>query len=115
MPKRQCNIAVISDAATSKQLKDMVLCYGDLIKLAIDIEQKILSGGGAWHRQCKAVLVERGSDPANIWGGSYYPDADTTGFLSQINIRPEAGNPSQEVLDVGIREQMEHIIRQRLT
>ena len=108
-------IHAISDKATAEQIKEMTECYGDRIKVAVDIEQKILAGGGAWHKDCHEVLVRQGSESGDIWGGSYYPQADTVDFLSHINIRTEPVNIKREIEDQTIRKQVEDIIRQRLT
>ena len=115
MSEPQPSIHVITDTATPEQLKEMTAYYAGHVKVAVDLEQKILAGGGEWHADCQKALVKQGSNEEQVWGGGYNTETNQVDFYSLINIRPEAGNPSQEVLDVGIREQMEQIIRQRLT
>ena len=108
-------IHAISSKATDAQLKEMAHYYGDRIKVGVDLKQKILAGGGAWHKDCKEILVQQGSDPADIWGGSYYPKTNAVDFLSHINIRTEPVNIGREIEDQTIRQRVEDVIRQRIT
>ncbi|MDQ3220881.1 MAG: DUF5674 family protein [Acidobacteriota bacterium] len=43
------------------------------IKLAVDVEQEILAGGGALHADCEAILLDSGSIQENIWGADWVP------------------------------------------
>ncbi len=44
-------IYLICDRATKEQIDEMLQMYGTYIKLAVDIERKILVGGG-WRVSC---------------------------------------------------------------
>nr|WP_277989900.1 DUF5674 family protein [Phormidium pseudopriestleyi] len=48
----------------------MLETLDDYIKLAVDIERKILAGGGELHADCEAVLLENGSKQASRYLGS---------------------------------------------
>jgi hypothetical protein len=50
-------IYIIRDKATPTQIKLMLEMLQSYIKLAVDIDREILSGGGAMHADCEAVLL----------------------------------------------------------
>lgn len=105
-------ILIIRRPVTPDQLLQMHEAFGDtLIKLAVDVERRILAGGGALHADCEAVLLRDGSEQSNIWGADWYPLDRQVGFESLINIRPRQGNFSLEVQDHGLRSQIETIVR----
>lgn len=107
-------IHVITGKATPDQIKEMVQYYELHIKVAVDIEKRILVGGGEWHADCEKALLEQGSAQENVWGGGYMPHTKTVDFYSLINIRPNQDNPDQDILSSEIREQFEKIVRDRL-
>ena len=102
-------IHIIHDRATSEQMREMLKMLETYVKLAVDIERGILAGGGAMHADCEAVLLEDGSQQEFIWGADWNPSAQQTTFESLINIRPRQNNPSMEILDPKIREQVTEI------
>ena len=106
-------IHLIRERATVEQVSQMqeVLC--DYIKLAVDVERELLAGGGAMHADCEAVLLEEGSFQESIWGAGWFPDSQQVTFDSLINIRPRQGNRALEVQDLGLRERIEKIVRER--
>ena len=107
-------INIIREPATSQQILSMLQELGTYIKLAIDIDRGILSGGGTLHADCKAVLLEDGSQQASIWGADWIPGVQQVTFESLINIRPRQNNRSMEILDPEIREQVSAIAHRLL-
>ena len=90
-------IYLIQDRGTKDQIEQMLETLGDYIKLAVDIERKILAGGGELHADCEAVLLENGSKQVDIWGADWYPMTQEVGYESLINIRPRQNNRSMEI------------------
>lgn len=91
--------------------------FGDMVKVVVDIEKKIVALGGELHADAEALLIEAGSDQKNVWGANIFPDRPTgeqIEFISLINIRPKQGNRGTEIQDRKIREAVAHIIHQRL-
>ena len=43
------------------------------MKLAVDLERRILAGGGALHADCEAVLLGAGSRQEDVWGADWVP------------------------------------------
>lgn len=102
---------IIRDHATKEQMQEMMGMLETYVKLAVDIERGILAGGGAMHADCEAVLLEDGSQQEFIWGADWNPVTQEVTFESLINIRPRQNNRSLELQDLGLRSQVEQIIR----
>lgn len=107
-------IHIIRDRATSKQIGEMLEMLETYVKLAVDIERGVLAGGGVMHADCEAILLEDGSRQEFVWGADWNPSAQQVTFESLINIRPRQNNPSMEILDPKIREQVAKITVKRL-
>lgn len=93
------------------QMTDMLQEYETMIKIVVDIRQRILSGGGEMHADCESVLLESGSEQDDLWGANWYSDEQRIAFESLINIRPRLGNRSILIQDENIRKQVEDITR----
>ena len=87
----------------------MLEALGIYIKLAVDIEQRILAGGGELHADCEQHLLSNGSEQANIWGADWYSVNQTVGYESIINIRPSVNNRSMDIQSPVLREQINQI------
>jgi hypothetical protein len=108
-------ILILREAATPTQIEQMAEAYfGLMIKLAVDIEQEILAGGGELHADCERALLENGSQQADIWGADWYLEVKRVGFESLINIRPRQQNRVMDIQDPVIREKIETIVRRLL-
>lgn len=108
-------ILIIRERATPEQIEQMAETYvGLMIKLAVDVEQEILAGGGELHADCEQTLLENGSLQENVWGADWYPEVRRVGFESLINIRPRQQNRSMEIKDPVLREKIEIIVRNLL-
>lgn len=92
----------------------MLEALGIYIKLAVDVERKVLAGGGELHADCELILLEDGSEPATIWGADWYPLKQTVGYESIINIRPRANNRSMEIQDPALRAEISQIVQSLL-
>jgi hypothetical protein len=107
-------IHIIREHATPQQIEEMLRSLETYIKLAVDIERKILAGGGTLHADCETSLLEDGSRQANVWGADWIPSSQQVTFESLINIRPRDGNPAMEILDSEVRSKVEEITRSLL-
>lgn len=104
-------IYLIRDRATKEQIDEMLQMYGTYIKLAVDIERKILAGGGEFHADCEIVLLEDDSEQQYVWGADWYPEEQEVTYESLINIRPRQGNRTTELLIPEIRVKIEEVTR----
>ncbi len=88
--------------------------YGTMVKADVDVAKKIVVIDMDMHADGEAYLLEHGSQQTDLWGVNLYPDKFGTNefieFDSMINIRPRQNNPSRDVLDQAIRQQIIDII-----
>ena len=61
-------IFIIQEQATPEQMRQMLLELGIYIKIAVDVQQEILAGGGELHADCERILLKNGSQQSAIWG-----------------------------------------------
>ena len=84
------------------------------MKLAVDIERGVIAGGGEFHADCEAVLLDQGSQQEAIWGADWIPETQEVRFEALINIRPRQNNRSMGIEDAAIRVRVEAIVRELL-
>jgi hypothetical protein len=107
-------IHILRSRATPEQMQQMLESLGIYLKLAVDVEQNILAGGGELHYECEEALLEAGSNQSNLWGANWYPNKQRIEYESLINIRPRDNNRSMEVQDYQIREKIKEIVQHLL-
>jgi hypothetical protein len=87
--------------------------FGDFIKAVVDVEQGIMALGSELHADDEAFLLDRGSEQSQLWGINIHPfksgDQQVV-FDSLINIRPAAGNLSQNVEAEETRRRIRQIV-----
>lgn len=107
-------IHLLRERASAEQIAQMREALEDYIKVAVDVAQGILAGGGAMHADCEAALLESGSRQEDVWGADWYPEIEHLEFESLINIRPSQDNPHRHIADEAIRLRVETIVRSLL-
>jgi len=107
-------ISVIRQKATPKQIAEMMEILGSYIKLAVDIKQGILAGGGALHADCESVLLKEGCAQADIWGADWNPTIQEVTYESLINIRPNQNNRKMEIEDPELSAKVDRIVKNLL-
>ena len=84
------------------------------IKAVVDIDKEIIAVDSPMHYDCEQLLLENGSNQANLWGINLYLDCDEIDdlveFDSMINLRPAQGNRSRGVEDPEIRNKIKKIV-----
>lgn len=104
-------VQLIRKKATKEEIEDMLQFLETYIKVAVDMKQGILAGGGIMHADCEAVLLENGSNQKDIWGANWDPESKTVQFEALINIRPRDHNRSMEIQDPKIRFEVKKIVQ----
>lgn len=79
------------------------------IKTVIDIKKKICSAGADRHFDSEQILLQQGSNQEDLWGGGIDLETKLIDFNSMINIRPNQGNRSNEILDPEVRRKYEEL------
>ena len=106
-------IQIIRQRATPEQMQLMLESLGIYIKLAVDLERRILAGGGELHADCEQILLQDGSRQIDVWGADWYPLQQTAGFESIINIRPGI-NRSMQIQSPEIRVSVNQLVQMLL-
>jgi len=106
-------IHIVRERATDEQLRQMLERLQTYIKLAVDVRRRIVAGGGGMHADCEAVLLEDGSQQADVWGADWLPESKKVRFESLINIRPKQGNRKMTIEDRRLQRTIEQIVRER--
>jgi hypothetical protein len=106
-------IHILRTHATPSQVEEMLEILGIYIKLAVDVQQGILAGGGEWHADCEKALLEAGCQQANLWGADWYPRQQKITYESLINIRPKQ-NRQMEIQSPELRRQIAAIVHNLL-
>ena len=117
IPKEQfrCySMEIITSSISREELSSMAgHFFGYMVKAVVDLRRGIMGIDAELHADIERYLMEDGSQQANLWGINPYPDEKGEEFIefdSIINIRPHQDNPSRDVLDSGIREQISALV-----
>ena len=109
-------IHIIRDKATPQQIQDMnQALQGQFIKVVVDVQRRILAGGGGMHADCEAVLRDdEGSRQADLWGANWYAASGDVQCESLINISPKRGNRKMTIENPEIHAAVVAIVRERM-
>ena len=94
----------------SKMAEEM---FGDFVKAVVDVMRDIMVVDAELHADEEALLIEHGSDQADLWGINLYPGLEGDDFVefdSMMNLRPSIGNRSRGVEDPAICERIRRIV-----
>lgn len=100
-----------ADKETMKKASEDLEGY---IKFVVDIEKEILTIGGLRHVEGEQLLLKNGSKQEDLWGGGFDLESEEIDFDSMINIRPNQGNTSREVLSEQLRSKIKDIVNNLL-
>jgi len=106
-------VVFIEGNVTEKNLQFAQEDYGKYIKIVLDVKNKLMAIGGEWHADGEKVLLEHEADKDNVWGGGIDLDTKNIDTIALINLRPNLGNNSQEILDKEARENFVNIVKER--
>jgi len=107
-------LRVVKSKATKEDIQKMAKDYEEYIKIVVDVERKILAGGGERHFEGEQKLLKNGSKQENLWGGGIDWETKEIDYNSVINLRPSQNNPSREILSEEIRKKFDTIIKELL-
>lgn len=107
-------ILIIREPARSEEIEEMLKTWEVFIKIAVDIERKVIAGGGIRHYECEQELLKDGSRQRDIWGADWSASTQEIVFESIINIRPSQNNRSMVIRSPEIRERVTQITQQLL-
>lgn len=102
---------LIQKPLSQPEIQQIQQKYGNYVKVTVDLEKEILVVGCELHADGEKILLDKGSQQDNIWGGGINfksKEVDTTAVL---NIRPRLDNPSIEILDQQRRNKLIEIVK----
>ena len=107
-------LIVVRNRATKDETQKMAEDFDGYIKVVVDIEKKIIAGGGKRHCEGEQKLLEAGSKQEDLWGGGVDLETKEIDYNSIINLRPKDNNPSRDILSLEIRKKFDKIIKDLL-
>lgn len=107
-------IKIIKDSISKNELRKIAEDqFGDLVKVVVDIEKKIMAIGGDLHADEEELLLRGGSRQENLWGANLHIDKPAEEFIefdSMINVRPSQNNKSRGVESLETQRKIRDII-----
>lgn len=107
-------LLVIRKKATKAETGKISKQFKGYIKVVVDTDRGMLAGGADRHVDEDTVLLEKGSKQKNLWGGGFDLESKEIDYNSIINLRPNQGNPSCDILDKETREKFDKIVKKLL-
>lgn len=107
-------IIILIKKAADEQIKKMCYEFGNYIKVVVDIGKGILAGGAAMHYDEEQTLLEYGCKQENLWGGGIDLETGMIDYNSMINVRPNQGNQSRDILSQEKRDKFKSIVEELL-
>jgi len=98
-------IVLTSEALGPAEVRRLVQAFfGEMVKVVVDVRRDA---------DGEQLLLEDGSEQADLWGANYYPGRGPEGcveFTALINIRPAQGNPGMEIQDPEVRRPVGDVV-----
>ncbi|MFZ5845325.1 MAG: DUF5674 family protein [Patescibacteria group bacterium] len=104
-------LLILTKPATESQVAQMAEVFSGYIKLVVDVDRRVLAGGGRRHYEGEQKLLELGANQHDLWGGGLDLISGEVDYNSIINLRPSDNNPSREILSVETREKFAKIVK----
>lgn len=118
MAENAPEIIIVDQRIASPELARLMdLFFGDMVKVVVDVERRVVAVGGQLHADAEHLLLEAGSRQEDLWGANYYPGKapdECIEYTALINIRPAQGNRSMEIADAALRERVRDITWERI-
>ena len=102
-------LILLTSQATPGQITKSSQDLGGYVKFVVDLRRQVMTIGGLRHFEGEQLLLQDGGRQSDLWGGGVDLETHEIDYESMINIRPPS-NPSREVLDPAIREQVKSIV-----
>ena len=104
------NILILTQRASSEEIKQVSEHFDGFIKVVVDIEKEILCAGADRHVDEEQELLKSGSKQSNLWGGGLDLETGEIDYNSMINLRPNQDNPSRDILSKDVREKFDSVV-----
>lgn len=101
----------LTSPATESKITQAKKDLGGYLKITIDLENKKAVIGGKMHMDGEKMLLEKGFHQGDIWGGGFDGESGQIDYNSIINLRPHAGNFSEEIILPEVRKKFENLVK----
>ena len=85
--------------------------YGEYVKITADLENNRIIVGCDLHADGEKILLEKGGNDDNIWGGGIDFIIKDITATAMLNLRPRLNNDSMEILDPKRRSDFIELVR----
>jgi hypothetical protein len=107
-------IVLTSEALDRAELRRLAQAFfADMVKVVVDVRRGRAAVGGELHADGEQLLLEEGSEQADLWGANYYPGRgpeECVECTAMINIRPAQDNPGMEIRDPEVRREVRDVV-----
>lgn len=89
--------------------------FGDMVKCVADVHRNLIAIDADLHADLEKLLLDDGSKQEDLWGFNLWVEEEGEDFIefdSLINIRAWQGNPSRDVLNPEIRDEIKSLVAQ---
>jgi len=93
-----------AEKLTAEDIRNLKEQFGPYVKVTADIDKGWVVIGGELHADGEKLLLEKGSQQDNIWGGGVDLENKLVDATAVLNLRPKLGNDSMEIIDSSRRE-----------
>ncbi|MFH1840681.1 MAG: DUF5674 family protein [Candidatus Shapirobacteria bacterium] len=102
---------LVDAVLSQKEIVELHKHYGGYVKITAEIEKEELIVGTELHADGEKVLLTRGGQQDNIWGGGIDLEAKIVDTTAVLNLRPCLGNDSLEILLPEKREKFIKLVK----
>jgi len=96
-------VVLVKDKISEEEFQKARQDYGSYIKITTDLNSGIVALGGEYHADAEKLLLEKGSESTNIWGGGINLETKKFETNAIINLKPGV-NESTEILNPETRK-----------
>lgn len=92
------------------EIEELRKLYAPYTKITVDLGNQTLVIGCKLHADGETILLEKGGNQDDIWGGGINFETNEFDTTAVLNLRPSLQNNSIEILDPQRREQFFKIV-----
>lgn len=96
----------------TEEIKNIKEQFGPYVKVTADIDKGWVVIGGELHADGEKLLLEKGSQQDNIWGGGVDLENKLVDATAVLNLRPLLGNESMEIIDTSCRQAFIKLVKE---
>jgi len=110
-------IEIVKEKINKEYLKKFLdKPFKEVVKFVADVEREIIAFGGELQSDAQELLIDKGSDARNLWGGNLFFSENGKKIIVEysalINIKPSQNNFSMDIKDKKIIEKIKKIFKE---